>query len=508
MSGNLCLLAACAYFVVPGALGDKRSLEERVTAGECTSSSLEEGGTFFPPERQVKKMQETGADFFEVFYSTTFKVVVSKLVKEHYVLTQCGLEKPSDAEVEKLVPLEAGYQRKHFDVPLQSVLSEETVHLGFLNELGVDDRTDFLSKYATEPCWQKAIGCGAAVSGNATIKEQQIEQVDAIFAAAATVNGLPKGIHIPITEDPSPLKSAEYIKFVGVFFNKDAEASELFEKIKARYDNADPNVPDERRPVVAWISFSTIDWATGEKGFIVSKSAYKQVFVSVAGGENFDTLALADLPGLVNTSSQLVLPLAAYNNNKSNASEFLLSALADVDVVIDEVYAPVPSAYTIDTFYDTFSFASTSPVKFVQNKMVLRYDGTVSETNGLDWFESRLPKPDWAVEGLARCLHATGGTFKYFRNIATGEAPQKMTASMCKTKLPACGEGEPLAIPLLGDGKKSDSEGDNDGNVWIWVAVVAAVIAAVVGVTAYMRCGQGASGEDVEAGDVPLQSQS
>merc|ERR1712039_420661 len=126
---------------------------------------------------------------------------------------------------------------------------------------------------------------------------------------------------------------------------------------------------------------------------------------------------------------------------KMHASARFFGALGDVDAIVDEVYEGNPITYTFDKFFTTYGLHSTSSLKFITNKMVLRIDGTISAGNGLDWYESRLARPDWAVEGLARQLHGdTSKTFKYFRNIANGETPQTITESMCTTRLPVCEE--------------------------------------------------------------------
>jgi len=145
--------------------------------------------------------------------------------------------------------------------------------------------------------------------------------------------------------------------------------------------------------------------------------------------------------------------LSSFNGSKSAASAAFFAALGQVDVIVDETYAFAPKSYTFDSFKTQMGLAGDSNLKFMENKMVLRIDGTISENDGLDWYESRIAHPDWAVEGLARQIHADlTKKYKYFRNIAKGEAPEVLSKSMCAASLPACNSSSyPAPINMMVD---------------------------------------------------------
>jgi len=251
-------------------------------------------------------------------------------------------------------------------------------------------------------------------------------------------NGLANGVHVAATQDPAPLHSAEHIKFIAAFFNKEVEAMESFARTVERYAAA--SVVASPKPRVAWISYST--WP--EPSLVVSKAAYKLRMVTDAGGDNW--------PG-----AALNVKLSTFNGSLPDASAAFFASLSDIDVVIDETYAMEPVSYTFATFLATMGLTSSSNLSFVRNLQVLRVDGTLSASHGLDWYESRVAHPDWAVEGLARALHKdTSKRFKYFRNVAVGEHPQVITASACTTNLPVCDtQAYAVAIQML-------SPSDND----------------------------------------------
>jgi hypothetical protein len=64
-----------------------------------------------------------------------------------------------------------------------------------------------------------------------------------------------------------------------------------------------------------------------------------------------------------------------------------LAALAAVDVIIDETYAPNPTTYTYATFKSNFGVPSSSSLPFVQQQKVLRIDGEMAASSkGLSSF--------------------------------------------------------------------------------------------------------------------------
>jgi len=447
----LCL-AACA-----GAA--QLTLEQRVAEGECSQLAPNGGETYFPSNVQARP--KISADLFDIKYGTTFKVVISHMVKEQYVLTQCGQAKPTDAEIEVVAPLAAGYQRKHFTAPLRTATAGSTVQLGFLDSIGVRDRIKYITGYAVAPCWQKAASCNSTLEdswGNATLRSEQTSSVDAFFmdcsydGDCSVVRNQANGVHVPATEDPSPLKTAEYILFFGAFFNKDPEATKHFKDVNASYRSAKATVAT--KPVVAWMQYY-------EPNFTISEAHYKMAFVSDAGGAPFDAeTALKDAPGVyVSTSptgKKVTISISHYNRSgvtaqaKAAAAAIIMPKLASVDVLVDETYAFAPRSYTFDSFKSTYGLAGTEAYNFLASKRVARVDGAISEGDALDWYESRIARPDWAVEGLARLLDPAGShARKYFRNIAQGETPIVVAKAACDLMLPVCNataEAAPIQV--------------------------------------------------------------
>lgn len=441
--------------------GATRSLSERVNAGECSFIAPVTGETYFPTASQSHS-DAIGAHFFDIYYAQTFKVVVSHVAKEQYVLTQCGQTAPINSAIDAVHSslVDNTYTRKHFTVPLQSAIAAGTVHAGFLDNIEVEDRIHKVDSYSSASCWQKLMGCGGTLTGaftNATLRAMEMDAVDAVFmdcgfSGCSNVHSQANGIHAAASQDPSPLKSAEYLKFFGAFFNKEPQANTVYQTVQTSYNLATVNTSAKK--IVAWVAHST--WG-GEK-FVVSTAQYKMDMVDDAGGINFNAdLLVASMPagGVVVSGSSHEIPLSAFNGSRANASSYLLAAFANVDVVIDETYASDPTTYTYATFQSYFPLesGSTAP-NFMQQQRVLRVDRDLGASSpyGLDWYESRIPRPDWAIEGLARYLvDDNSKRHKYFRNIATNEALNPLSSTSCSKTLPACQSTMfAEAIPTLG----------------------------------------------------------
>jgi len=460
------LFALSFATLLAGGQAVQRPEDLRKQVGECAkSNATSKGQTMFTqgrimgslPSAAVKQAETdvVGADLISIEYGSNYKILTEKMSKELYVLTQCGSVPPTDAAIADVLLRHAGYKVKRFTIPLQSAASDSTVHLAFFEALGVQDRISYVNKYATGPCWQKALGCGGLLNVSAHASQVDALFMDCSFGGSCTnVNGQANGVHFSASQDPGPLRSAEHIKFIAAFFNKEKLASQLFAKTVTAYTSA--SVSASTKPVVAWISYEA-ESAWSKAKFVLSQASYKLKMVSDAGGANVNGTAVQAQMGsnmsMVAASSGKTysVMLSSFNGSKAKASAAFFAALSQVDVVIDEVYTFAPRSYTFDSFLTQMGLTKSSSLKFVKNKMVLRIDGIISENDGLDWYESRVAHPDWAVGGLARQLHTDmSKPAKYFRNIAKGEKPKVITKAMCTGTLPACNVSTyPAAIGMM-----------------------------------------------------------
>eukprot|EP00928_Gymnodinium_smaydae_P036589 TRINITY_DN2554_c0_g1_i2.p1 TRINITY_DN2554_c0_g1~~TRINITY_DN2554_c0_g1_i2.p1 ORF type:complete len:506 (-),score=93.62 TRINITY_DN2554_c0_g1_i2:230-1747(-) len=466
-------LAAAAIVVALGAaeVGAKQlSLQARISTGECWNEELHQNQTFFPTNFQTKPDLSLLARLFDIVYAGTFKVVISKVAKEQYILTQCGQTPPTNEDVDRVAPLEPDYTRKGFFVPLQSATAMSAVHLSFLDSLGVQDRLSYVSPNAVGPCWQKMSKCGAELEDSLSKTfepaklETQLSSVDAVFMTCSAsdcknVKNRANGVHVPTAHELDILATAECIKYLAAFFNKEPDANKLFAAVQTSYRQASSQ--GHRDVVVAWINFNQNGGPNRDRPeFIVSQASYKMALTADAGATNFYAPSgLRHVVDLEVSRAKAAIPAAGYMytlpvkafKDKAEASAQFFAALAGVDVVVDEADAYDPTKYTFDSFLSTYALNLSSSLKFLKNKMVLRIDRTLAkESKSLDWFESRIARPDLAVEGIAQGIFGNASKrSKYVRNVARGEGvDQLLSADTCLKTLPAC-SADAAPAPIL-----------------------------------------------------------
>jgi len=344
------------------------------------------------------------AQDWNVTYYETFKYVVNGRVNEQYVLHERG----TDARpARQMFP-----NAKFFEIPLRSVAVDETSGLTFLELLGLRRTIKYIGslQYITSGCIRALVDQGlaeplqSAFGGNATLRAMQIASVDALIGGSSP-NPDPKSFAFSSTADPGPLNRAEWIEFFALFFNKEYEASVLYDRTVSRY-NCHKRAAQRRRTneVVAWIA--EYDFLTPTQ-YIISTSAYKKQFTQDAGGVLFE-------------------PSTTTFTDKAS----FLSAIADVDVIIDEDFVQDTSMATLETFCTKYGVSpcdSSSSLKFMQTEDVWRIDGLKSNnaTGGNDWFESSIPEPDVVLEDLINALDPSinpSHNRTWLRNVNNNEA--------------------------------------------------------------------------------------
>jgi len=458
-------------------------------AGKCLDANQCASLDCFPTSAHARQGQRYAevqfAALFSIKYGRYFKVVEDHKSKEQYVLTQCGCGSATTQQIDATAPLPANYKRKFFQIPLDNVATESTVQLEFFKELGLTDRVRFVSSYAVGACWVALNQCNAGFEpsyGNSTLRTMQEAQVSAIFkdCSGNSCAAEAKTVHFSATQDPSPLNSAEHIKFIATFFNKEREANLIYDRQVTAYQNMRRG---HQSPALrlAWI----------KKGFsndyVISLAKYKMQFVADAGALNVNKIDIQNaLNSIAVTTTvsgdELSLPFAAYGGNQSETATAFMAALSNVDVVIDESWVAVPRDYTFSSFLNTFFLDASSPLPFVANRKVFRTDGAISAANNWDWFESRVAKPEAFLADLIKAVHGESGSLRYLRNVAQNEEP-RVLAGQCNVRLPACEGGVASDIPLMHiahDATKTSGVGDTTETSGVGDAKVQAVLAKIL----------------------------
>lgn len=464
------------------------TLYQRPNNSDCVTSTSSTTN-YFPLEFQISsssssspqqdQVNVTVAQDFTVQYMDSYKIVKNLYVNETYVLYQCGTTPPAS----DLVP--AG--SKFFQIPLTSVTVVETVPYAYLQALNVTDRVYSVSADTVAPCGQLQVACtqiaptAEMLTDTDYLDSDLLPYVDGIITSSANGSISPL-FAFSASTDPGSLNRAEWLKFMGLFFNMDDFANTVFDEINSTYysNSATYKAAAANTTTVAWVD--RIDNITDyANAFEVSYAQYKVQYTSDAGGNmtNQSTVAaMTDViasPYSVNTQwfawDLVDVGLTGGFATEAAAITAFHSFLQTVDVLIDETYAEDPPEYDFNTFLQTFNLTSNATSNatypFLQNSAVFREDGLLTNSSALysgyglgdDWFEGALLRPDLVLSDIARAINSSNVpqsyNFTWIRNIATGEVPTIQSPLGCTT--PASGisvvastpTGAPASAPAL-----------------------------------------------------------
>ena len=461
-AGGLGALAILATLLAAAA-AERATPECAVEAGAPVfADPLDRVGPGLPSDFVEGEGATIFAGGFRVGYEEDYKVVTNGLAGgATVVLYQCGTTPPVGGLAENSTAL--------FSVPLESTAVASTSLLPFLRILGVEDRIKYYPEYATAPCVQKLVGCEGADRtmtpswANATLYAAQAAEVEAVFADYADA---PNAVAFSSFADAGLLERAEWVKYLAPFFNKEREAEaffreqvEAFDAAKAAAAAAAPGgaAPVAPPPTVAWAAKREYYSDEYPEAVVVSFANYKRELTTAANAAILDPsffsfLEFSDpsLPDLNGTAGVTVtedqVEFVLTDANRDDMMDLVHGLLELADVIVDETYAFDPASYGLANFTAAFELDG-DPAGFpaLADGAVLRVDGRVTPTGGLDWFESA---PAYPAELLQDFVHALWGDQgapgepvhvpMWFRNIAAGEEPQVIGPELCA--VPMCAE--------------------------------------------------------------------
>lgn len=222
------------------------------------------------------------ADNFSVAYFDHYKVVTVDQPspggqKESYVLVQCGTPEP------ELGPELANAPR--ITVPVHSLFSGSTSQSPALVAVGGVDavtgvaRRDFIATPELIEHMQRSEVVEYETSGVVNVEAVVAAAPDVFMAGGGgepevqrlAVAGVPV-VNFAEWQETSPLGRAEWVKFMGLFFNAEDKANAAFADVAEHYDAAlalVADVPEADRPLVlSGQAFNGIFFAAGGKSFM------------------------------------------------------------------------------------------------------------------------------------------------------------------------------------------------------------------------------------------------
>lgn len=241
---------------------------------------------YFPEKVTLQEAQGFTVEYFNNYKVVTVLTPYREAEETfQYVLVQCGTPAPSGYDDAVVI-----------EVPAQSIVALSSRYFAPLRELGLYDRltgVDFLEGVYDPELLQMAeagdvIGVGAGAEVNV---EQVIAlEPDLVMTYAgrqAEANAHPKlqeaGVKVAINAEymeNTALGRAEWIKFLALFFNKEAAATEYFNGVVTRYQElVEIAKAAETTPTVLWGLPGAETW------FMPGGASFNANLIKDAGGQ-------------------------------------------------------------------------------------------------------------------------------------------------------------------------------------------------------------------------------
>ncbi|MCG8308463.1 MAG: ABC transporter substrate-binding protein [Cytophagales bacterium] len=288
-------------------------------------------------------------------------------------------------------------------VPISSIVALSGTHLGFIDLLnaldcvkGVSNGRRLYNKYLYKRFAEGKIAeLGTAESGD-------LEQILDLAPEVVMKTGfedvrkndkriLGAGLRIAYNiewMETKMLGRAEWIKFVGALFCKEAEADSIFSAIRRQYQQVAGLIVDiENKPTV------------------LSGSNYKGTWF-LPGGRSYIAQLIVDAGGdyhYKNESSKGSIPLSF---------EVVLENLVDADIWIGPRAGSLEELRLMDERYKLF--------KAYKNGRVYHIDNRTTESGGNDYWESGVARPDLLLKDIVRIFHPDlipGHKLFYYRRL-------------------------------------------------------------------------------------------
>ena len=416
-------------------------------------------------------------------YHGHYKVLTNTKTGQVHVLHQCGVAAPTEEEL----PAHAA-GGTFVQVPISASATTSTTYMPFLEMIG--ERSTFKAYgsdfgYVSSPCLRKMYRDGDVVSAydssTWSVDNEVLASLDVAvtFADAWSLSAHNAYEMTDIAEEGpnSVLKTAEYVEVVGLFFNREAEATFAIETMIANYLCAKEKVAallgvDSRASdvevdavKVCWTSYYA--YASDDSGgwTMAASGAWYHELIDAAGADLI-VPADVDVVGAVVSSWG-----AAYMSTAQ-----VLDVCADADVIISpDIWAE-----------GTAPFTDLDALKAVANGRVFDNQGA---RGFAAWFESRVVEPDVVLQDLAIAFYPDSGAFgalprAYLRSTSNGEAPvyrvDDADLDLACPDINAPYVFEAASLCASSSSKKNDTK----PVVLVAVVVAVAVLVALLGVAA------------------------
>ena len=386
----LLLLSGC----VAAPIGDQSAPDAVTASGSAAASSLSanlEGGCadsydpsidYFP-----QKLSVSFATGFEVEYHNNYKIVTvtnpwqGAQESFRYLLVQCGTPAPQDVDGDVI------------EVPVVDMIAMSTTYLPTLDSLGLIDRLIGIDSYVwtTNEAVRARIEAGevAEIGGGAGVNVELTLDLDPALVMtygtgfadydthpALLEAGIPVALNGDFVEQ-DPLGRAEWMKFIALFFNREADAVEEFDAVAAEYRRvAGLTASLSQRPTVLLGSVYNGTW------YVAGANSYMAKLLADAGAAYLwaDEGDVGALP----LSFESVYAIAAGAEFWLNPDNSFWFSIGDV-VASDPRYADFEA---------------------LERGQLFNNNANVNKNGGNAYYEEGAAHPERVLKDLVRILHA------------------------------------------------------------------------------------------------------
>jgi iron complex transport system substrate-binding protein len=363
--------------VAPASSEEVAAPEQNLTTG-CVENYAE-GVDYFPD-----KVDLTYAEGLTVEYHDHYKVVEvtapwpGATETYQYVLVQCGTPAPEGFDGVQVV-----------EVPVNTMVSMSTTLIPHLDSMGLLDRLVGLDSFAyvNNPTVREMIDAGELAEigfGTEMNVEVALDLDPEIIMAHVT--GTPEydsapplieaGLPVVISGDwveEVPLGRAEWIKYISLFFNTEAQANAVFSEIETQYNEIAP-----------------LARAAAEKPTVLADTPYQGTWY-IPGGQSYTAQlfedAGADYIWADDDTAGSLLTLDF---------EVVFDMAQDADVWVNANFASLDEMAATDERFTEFAAFQNGNV-YGHNKRQTEY--------GNDFFESGAAQPHIVLLDLIKIFH-------------------------------------------------------------------------------------------------------
>ena len=379
MSSRL-ILSILLVLSLAAAFAPVAAQEPEVNILSGCAESYDPAAEYFPQQATVEYAENFSVEYFANYKLVTVNQTWPGSEPVRYVLVQCGTPAPEDVDADAVI-----------EVPATSLVTMATTYLPFVVDLGLLDHLVGHDEfdYVTTPEVRARIDAGDLVEvgeGVGVSVEVMLDlEPSLIFASSSGLieyDAHPvlaaAGLPVVLAGDwleKTPLGRAEWVKFVGLFYNREAEAEAIFGEIADDYQ-----------------ALVTLATGAAERPTVFVDAPWQGTWY-MAGGGSYTARLLAD------AGANYLWADDESSGSQTLSFEAVLERAADADYWVNAGGYWMSKADMLATDERFAEFAA------VQNDRAWSNNLYLNDFGGNYYYEGGIAHPDWILADLVAIFH-------------------------------------------------------------------------------------------------------